>query len=159
MSKSNWYIFVLIFTLYSCDYFIRKKENREDIFKTEWDKLSLNEVDEPPLFINCKDEPTEELRSCFRNTITKHLHNSLKEYTISTKEAIHDTIWIPLLITKEGKIFLENFKLPNILKTQLPDFRNLLEKSIHTLPEIKPAHTRSTPVTTRYKLPLVISVN
>lgn len=159
MSVRNWYIGLLVFTLFSCKDFVLKKENKNDIVKEGLEKLNRNEVEQPPLFAACKRKSVEELELCFQNTITQHIHNYLKKHTITVKEAINDTIWVPLLITNEGKIILEDFDLPPAIQEQIPDLKESLEKSIASLPEVKPAHTRSTPVTTLYKLPLVIHID
>lgn len=159
MSVRNWYIGLLVFTLFSCKDFVLKKEHKDDIIKEGLEKLNWNEVEQPPLFAVCKRKSEEELEQCFQNTITQHIHNDLIKHTITVKEAVNDTIWVPLLITKEGKIILEDFNLPPNIETQIPDLKDRLENSIHSLPEVKPAHTRSTPVTTLYKLPLVIHID
>ncbi len=136
-----------------------KKEHKDDIIEEGLEKLNRNEVEQPPLFAVCKRKSEEELEQCFQNTITQHIHNDLIKHTITVKEAVNDTIWVPLLITKEGEIILEDFNLPPNIETQIPDLKDSLEKSIHSLPKVKPAHTRSTPVTTLYKLPLVIHID
>lgn len=156
MNVKNWYIGFLVFTLFSCDNFVLKKENKKDIIKESLEKLNWNEVEQPPLFDLCKEKSTEELESCFQQTITQHIYTYLTEHPVTVKETIKDTIWIPLLITKDGKITLEDFSLPSKILEQIPDLKDTLKKSITSLPNVKPAHTRSTPVTTLYKLPLVI---
>ena len=158
MNVKNWYIGFLVFTLFSCDNFVLKKENKKDIVKESLEKLNWHEVEQPPLFDLCKENSTKDLESCFQRTITEHIYTYLVENPLSIKETIKDTIWVPLLITKDGKIVLEDFTLPPTITVQIPDLKNIIEKSISSLPEIKPAHTRSTPVTTLYKLPLVIRV-
>ncbi len=159
MSVRNWYIGLLVFTVFSCKDFVLKKEHKDDIIKEGLEKLNWNEVEQPPLFAACKQKSEEELEQCFQNTITQHIHNDLIKHTITVKDAVNDTIWVPLLITNEGEIILEDFSLPLDIETQIPDLKDRLEKSIRSLPEIKPAHTRSTPVTTLYKLPLVIHID
>ncbi|WP_234859413.1 hypothetical protein [Aquimarina aquimarini] len=159
MSVRNWHIGLLIFTLFSCDSFVLKKENKEDMVKEGLEKLNWNEVDQPPLFDACKSKPEELLKQCFQNTITQHINSYLTKQTFKVKKTINDTIWVPLLITKEGEIILEDFAPPYEIAIQIPTLKINLEKSINSLPEVKPAHTRSTPVTSRYKLPLVIHLN
>ncbi|MDY8134813.1 hypothetical protein [Aquimarina sp. 2201CG5-10] len=159
MKKRYWYTYLIIFTLCSCDHFVLKKENREDIVEKRWNELDKNDVDQPPLFKACQYKVPEELEQCFQNTITKHIHSYLMDHPIKVTESINDTIWVSLLITKEGIVKLEDFNSPDILGSQAPDFKNIIAESINTLPEIKPAHTRSTPTSARYKLPLVIQID
>ncbi|WP_298545506.1 hypothetical protein [uncultured Aquimarina sp.] len=159
MIKRVYYIFILIFTVYSCDDLVVKKENHEQVLKEKWSEIDKNQVDEPPLFKACNHVSEDELELCFQRTINEQVGDYLANQTITVKQAINDTIWIPLLITKDGEIKLEDFSIPNIIASQIPDFKNILEESIDNLPEVEPAHTRSTPVTARYKLPIVIRVN
>ncbi|WP_298310637.1 hypothetical protein [uncultured Aquimarina sp.] len=159
MIKRVYYISILIFTVCSCDNLIVKKENSEQVLEQMWSEIDKNQVDEPPLFKACRHVSEDELELCFQRTINEQVGDYLANHTITVKQAINDTVWIPLLITKDGEIKLEDFLIPDIIASQVPDFRDILEESIDNLPEIEPAHTRSTPVTTRYKLPLVIRIN
>ncbi len=159
MRKRIWYIGLLAFALFSCDNFVLKKENKQQIIKEGLDKLNWNEVEQPPLFKACRDKQEEELERCFQNTITEHIHKHLTKIAVETSEAIHDTIWVPLLITKDSQILLEDFELPDIIQSEIPGLKDILEESISTLPKVEPAHTRGTPVTALYKLPLVIRID
>ncbi|WP_109302420.1 hypothetical protein [Aquimarina sp. AU474] len=160
MNKRILYInSLLAFSLLSCDNFVLKKEHKEEIVKERLDKLNWSEVDQPPLFEICKRKSEEELESCFQKTITKHIHDHLSKQSISTKKPIQDTIWVPLLITKESVIIIEDFELPDIVISEIPNLKQILEEGIHSLPKVKPAHTRSTPVSARYQLPLVIRID
>ncbi|SEL60925.1 hypothetical protein SAMN04487910_2783 [Aquimarina amphilecti] len=159
MIKRVYYISILVFTLFSCDNLVLKKENQKQVLKEKWNEIDKNQVDEPPLFEACKHVSEEEIELCFHNTINEQIGNYLQDQTITVKEPINDTIWVPLLITKDGDIVLEDFLVPDIITSQIPDFKDILEESIDNLPNVEPAHTRSTPVNTRYKLPLVISIN
>ncbi len=158
MHVKNLYIVLLAFILFSCDHFVLKKENKEEIVREELSKLNRNEVEQPPLFEVCKKMSEEELESCFQNTITLHIHNHLAKETITVTQNVDDTIWVPLLITKNGEIILEDFSLPNTIKKQIPNLIDILKQGVNTLPEVEPAHTRSTPVNARYKLPVVIRI-
>ncbi|WP_344929949.1 hypothetical protein [Aquimarina addita] len=157
MNKNICYILGFVFTLYSCDNFKGiKKENRNEILKEKWSEIDTNQVEQPPLFSSCMDQSDELLETCFQQTIINHITSQLAEHIISVKDPINDTIWVPLLITKNREIILEDFSVPDIITSQIPDFKSIIRKSIDNLPKVEPAHTRSTDVTTRYKLPLVI---
>ncbi len=159
MVKKHWHIYIVIFTLLSCDNFVLKKEHKEEIVKERLDKLNLNEVEQPPLFEICKGKSEEQLEQCFQNTIAQHFHNHLSKQEIKIKKPVKDTIWIPLLITKNGEIIIEDFELPDPIASQIPNLKDILEEGINSLPKVAAAHTRSTPVTALYKLPLVIHID
>jgi len=158
MIKKVYHILTLAFLLYSCDNLITKKENKEQVLKEKWSEIDKNQVDKPPLFETCIHE-SEELDNCFHQTIIDHIKAKIVDTKISVTEPVNDTIWIPLLIDKKGNISLEDFTVPEIINAQIPNFENILTKSIRTLPKADPAIVRSTPTTSRYKLPLVIHMN
>ncbi|SHJ27528.1 hypothetical protein [Aquimarina spongiae] len=159
MSWRVIWIGVLFLGLLSCDSFVLKKENKEDIVKDRLNKLNWHDVEQPPFFNSCKNRAEEELEICFQQTITQHIQEHLAKQSFSVNTAIEDTIWIPLLITKDSEILLQDFELPDIIISEIPNLKDLLKEGISTLPEVAPAHTRSTPVTALYKLPLVIRIN
>jgi len=153
------YLFIITLILYSCDNLIAKKEKQEDLLKEKWSTIDTTKVEEPPLFEQCKHDSGEDLQNCFHKTIRDHIGDYLSEHTITIKETINDTIWVPILITKNDEIVLENFVVPNMIQIQIPDFKDILEESIQSLPKVEAAHTRGVPVNARYKLPLVININ
>ncbi len=159
MNKRIVYTFLLALIIVSCDSFVLKKEKKEDIVEEKLDKLNWNEVDQHPLFEVCEEKTEEELELCFQNAITEHMHNHLVQQDLKIDQSINDTIWIPLLITKDSLIILEDFELPDIIVSEIPDLREILEQGISALPKVKPAHTRGTPVSARYRLPLVIHID
>ncbi|WP_343909594.1 hypothetical protein [Aquimarina litoralis] len=158
MIKRVYYIYVFIFLSFSCDKLLVKKENQEDVFREKWSEIDKNQVDKPPFFETCINEP-EEIDDCFHKTIINHIKSEIAGTKISVTTSINDTIWIPLLVDKRGKINLEEFTIPELITEQIPNFEDILIKSIKTLPKADPAIVRSTPVTSRYKLPLVIHMN
>ncbi|MHA7058794.1 hypothetical protein ACWGOQ_0016335 [Aquimarina sp. M1] len=159
MIKKSCYIYLLIFTFFSCDSFIVKKENQEKVLEEKWNEIDKNQVDEPPLFEACEHMSEEEQKSCFQETINKHISKHLADHTITVKEAINDTVWVPILITKNSEIILEDFSVPEMIQSQIPDFRVLIQESIQSLPRVDAAHTRGTPTSARYKLPVVIKID
>jgi len=159
MRSRIWHLGVSIIMFYSCDSFIFKKENKEEIVKKQLEQLDWNLVDQAPLFKECKEKIDKGLEECFQNTITQHIHSYLAKQKITVDKTVNDTIWIPLLITKEGAIVIENFDIPQVITATIPNLKQLLTKGIQSLPEVEPAHTRGTLVTTRYKLPIVIHMD
>lgn len=157
MSLKFWYVGLLsISTLLSCEKLVLTKENKKDIIKKSLEDLKFTEVEQPPLFSSCASKSEPELDQCFQQTITKLIFEYLNQKTIIVKNEIKDTIWVPLLITKDGDIKTSNLQIPLSIYKELPELKQHLEKSIEALPKIKAAHTRGTPVNSLYKLPLVL---
>jgi len=159
MGSKIWCLGLLCIALFSCDRFVLKKENKEELIKEKLDNFNWNYVDEPPMFQECRIKFVEELEECFQKNITAYLHTYLSKQEINIQKSLNDTVWIPLLIDKKGTVTLENLEIPTAIATEIPNLKQLLEKSIDSLPKLAPAHTRSTPVTVRYILPLIINKN
>ena len=63
-----------------------------------------------------------------------------------------------LLINSEGKVVLEEIQSSQNCKRQLPELDSLLFLSIQNLPVIYPAIKRGIPITTKYRLPIIIEL-
>ncbi|WP_130285555.1 hypothetical protein [Aquimarina brevivitae] len=156
----KWSYFLAILctlTLLSCN-LIPKKEKKQQILDEEWQKIATNEVEEPPLFENCSTTTEAALERCFQRTITNHIKSYLESQNLAVTESINDTVWVPILITKEAEVLIKEMKVPASIQQQIPNFATLLGESIKTLPPVKPAHTRGTEVSTQYRLPIIISI-
>ena len=157
MNYKNWIFFMFAILIVSCGELFPKKENKESIVEEEWQKISKTEVDEPPLFNNCLTEEDAEL--FFQQTITNHIKNYLEVQNLQLHQAINDTIWVPILITKEGEIKLKTIKVPESISVQIDNFPALIKESLTSLPPLKPAHTRGTEVSVKYRLPIIIAID
>jgi len=89
----NWrviWIGILFLGLLSCDSFVLKKENKDDIVKDGLNKLNWHDVEQPPFFDSCKNTAEEELEICFQQTITQHIQEHLAKQSFSIDTAIED---------------------------------------------------------------------
>ncbi|MFL1894908.1 hypothetical protein ACJRPK_04340 [Aquimarina sp. 2-A2] len=159
MKNHQRILLLLLLTSFSCDQLIVKREHRDDIKEEEWHKLNRSEVDEPPLFKTCADEPEIDGMQCFQQTLTQHIHNYINKDVLLVSENITDTLWVSLLVNTNGTIIIENYELPEFLSEQLPDLESLLTASVSSLPTVEPAHLRGVPVNVRYRLPVVLNTN
>ena len=71
-------------------------------------------------------------------------------------ESINDTLYIYLEITKEGEPQIDSVKVDTTVTYQLPDIEDWLRQSIDSLPKIYPASKRGIPVSTVFKMPVVV---
>ncbi len=147
---------VLILILTSCD-FETKKISSEEVLEQETRTLNWKEVDEYPAFEACQDE-TElaAARTCFETQIARTIYSFLSGQQPVVTESINDTLYIYLEITKEGKPQIDSIEVDTIVTNQLPDIENWLRQSIDSLPRIYPASKRGIPVSTVFKMPVVV---
>ena len=63
-----------------------------------------------------------------------------------------------LIISSKGNVVLEKVQSSENCKLQLPELDSLLLLSVQNLPVIYPAIKRGIPVTTKYRLPIIIEL-
>jgi len=154
------YVFLFLLMLTSCEYFNVKKTSSEAILKEELQTFNWNEVDEYPSFSVCDSSVTkQERKQCFETFLTTFITNSLQKDTIVVTQDIKDTLLLQLQISETGVLSLVNLKVDSLTNKEIPNIKELLRKSLDSLPEIFPATKRGQQVKTEFKLPIIINVN
>ncbi len=148
---------VLALVVISCN-FETKKISSEEVLEQESRSLNWKEVDEYPAFEDCQQE-TEltAARKCFETKVAENVYAYLQKQQPVVSESINDTIFIYLEVTKNGKPEIDSISaIDTTLTNQLPKIENWLQESIDSLPKIYPASKRGIPVSTAFKMPIVI---
>ncbi|MCG9971643.1 hypothetical protein [Christiangramia crocea] len=147
---------VLILIIASCN-FETKKISSEEVLEQESRSLNWKEVDEYPAFEECKNK-TEltAAKNCFESKIARTIYSFLASQQPVVTESINDTLYIYLEITKEGQPQIDSVKVDTTITNQLPDIEKWLRQSIDSLPKIYPASKRGIPVSTVFKMPIVV---
>lgn len=158
MKYSFVFIFVLLFT--SCDYFNVKKTSSEAILEEELQTFNWNDVDEYPSFTLCDSVLSKvEKKACFQETITTNITDFLQKEMIVVSQDIHDTLVLEFQVSKQGMLRILESRVDSVTLQEIPNIKELLNKSLDTLPKIYPAIKRGQQVTTEFNLPIIISVN
>ncbi|ADF54603.1 MAG: hypothetical protein CMP12_13975 [Zunongwangia sp.] len=148
---------VLALLIISCN-FETKKISSEEVLEQESKSLNWKEVDEYPAFEECQQE-TEltAARNCFETAVANNIYAYLEKQQPVVSKSIDDTIYIYLEITKKGKPEIDSISaIDSTVTNQLPKIENWLRESIDSLPKIYPASKRGIPVSTAFKMPIVI---
>ncbi|GAA4313057.1 hypothetical protein GCM10023115_30520 [Pontixanthobacter gangjinensis] len=149
-------LFVSILILTSCN-FETKKISSEEVLEQESKSLNWKEVDEYPAFENCQDaNGLAAAKSCFERQLATTIYSFLANQQPVVTESINDTLYIYLEITKEGKPQIDSIKVDTTVTSQLPQIEDWLQQSMDSLPKIYPASKRGIPVSTVFKMPVVI---
>ncbi|WP_223267224.1 hypothetical protein [Polaribacter sp. IC073] len=141
----------------SCDQFsFSKNSKNQQVLDTF---VNFSSVDTSPSFKICDSFINKEEQSnCFRNTIHSKIGAELQKHEFTIKDAISEIIYVDLLISSKGKIILEAIQASENIKIQLPKLDSILKVSVAGIPHIYPAIKRGIPVTTKYRLPILIQV-
>ncbi|AUC86396.1 hypothetical protein CW731_14395 [Polaribacter sp. ALD11] len=151
------FIFLLtIIFITSCDKFSFSKTNKNQFTDTI---VNFSSVDTSPSFKICDSLINKEEKSnCFRNTIHRKIGVELQKHEFIIKDSISEIIYVDLLIDAKGNIVLEAIQASESIKKQLPKLDSLLKVSVDRIPSIHPAIKRGIPVTTKYRLPILIQL-
>lgn len=152
------FLFVLIvFSLFSCKEFETKKLSSSDIVEEEIKHIDWKNLDTYPSFDECDQYSIKsEKQNCFENEITKHIFEVLMQNEVVLKDSIREEVILNILISKEGKPSIKNISVSDTLLKQIPELETWLIDAVADLPKIHPAEKRGIPVSSNFKLPLVI---
>lgn len=146
----------ILLLLVSCN-FETKKISSEEVFNEESKSLNWKEVDQYPAFENCRNETElSQAKECFETNVARRIYAYLAKQQPVVTESLNDTLLIYLEISKEGRPVIDSVKIDSTLTNQLPEIREWLTESIDSLPKIYPASKRGIPVSTVFKMPIVI---
>lgn len=159
--RMNRIIFLFCLVLVtSCHYFEKEKINSEDLIEEELKTISWTDVDDYPSFTACDSlSDKSERKLCFQNTLIDHVRNYLSEQTIIVSKEVNDTIKINLEVSNQGVISINKLDINPETRSQINNIDSLIWKSIRSLPKIYPAIKRGQEVSTRFELPLIVSIN
>ena len=156
----NALVFMFILLLTSCEYFNVKKTSSEAILQEELQTFNWNDVDEYPSFTASDSAISKEDKTiCFQQTITENITSYLQKEQIVVAQDINDTIMLYFQVSQKGELSLLQAKIDSLTTQEIPTIKQLLQKSLDSLPQIFPAIKRGQQVTTEFKLPIVILVN
>lgn len=142
--------------LVSCN-FETKKISSEEVFQLESQTLNWREVDEYPAFEDCQQErELTAARNCFERKVAENIYAYLARQQPVVTQSIDDTLYLHIQINREGKPEIASMEIDSTLTKQLPDIRTWLHQSIDSLPKIYPASKRGIPVSTKFKMPVVV---
>ena len=157
---NRFYLLIFLLTIFSCDYFDKKKVYTEDLLKEELQTFNWNDVDEYPSFESCDTTLVkEDKKVCFETTLREILNKNLAEHHIIVSEEINDTVQLKITIDNEGVFFIDEIVSREVTRIEIPKLDSLLRQSLDSLPKIYPAIKRSQQVKTQFVLPVIIKID
>lgn len=143
-----------------CKQFETQKVSSEELLREESASLNWHEVDQYPAFEECREFLQEETaKACFGQRVAEYVYARLADKKPVVTEPINDTILLHLLISSQGVPSIETIEMDSSLIRQLPLLNTWIQESIDSLPEIDPASKRGIPVSTKFRMPVVIQTD
>ncbi|MDT0688089.1 hypothetical protein [Autumnicola psychrophila] len=151
-------LLISIFLIFTSCNFETKKISSEEVLDQESKMLNWKEVDEYPAFEDCQQE-TElaQAKNCFERKVAENIYAYLAKQQPVVTESIDDTLYLYLEISKQGRPKIDSIvSIDTTLTNQLPKIEEWLYQSIDSLPKIYPASKRGIPVSTVFRMPVLI---
>jgi hypothetical protein len=156
----RFFVLLIVFNLFACDYFEKRKVYTEDLLEEELQTFNWNDVDEYPSFDDCNSLTVKaEKKACFENKLRSTLNTNLARHAIVVSEDINDTITLEITIDKFGELDIEDIQYAERTGMLIPNLDSLIRNSIDPMPKIYPAIKRSQQVTTKFTLPIIVQIN
>ena len=151
-------LLLFLFTLLTgCNNFETRKISSEEVLDQESKSLNWREVDEYPAFEHCRNiTDIDKAKECFESTVATSVNNYLSRQEPIVTEAIDDTVFVHLEISKTGVPTIESIDSDSLVTSQLPELQLWLKQSIDSLPRIHPASKRGIPVSSVFIMPVMI---
>ncbi len=150
-------LLLLLLILTNCKDFETKKITSEEVLYQESRSLNWKEVDEYPAFENCKSiKEIEKARNCFETTVANFIYAYLIKKQPIVTQSIDDTLFLYLEISKSGKPIVDSVSVDTLITNQLPELELWIKQSVDSLPKIYPAIKRGVPVSSVFKMPILI---
>jgi len=152
--------FFLLLAAVGCKQFETQRISSQDILREESQELNWKEVDQYPAFEECREFLREETaKACFGQKVKEYVYARLEDKQPVVTRAIHDTLLLHLIIAYDGEARIDSLEVDSSVVEQLPEIQAWIQQSINSLPEIYPATKRGIPVTTKFRIPLVIQTD
>ena len=120
--------------------------------------INFNEVDRYPLFDNC-DEMLDKAGQldCFQNTLLTQYVATLEDFEFQLVSNINTTIYVDFLVDHMGEISVLEVQRNEEIENQIPGFRSIITQSLKGLPPLSPALKRGVPVSSKFRIPIIVN--
>ena len=149
-------VVILSLCLFSCkkiDAVILTLFNKKPI---EQEVVDFSQLDQFPQFSNCNAVSYQESKACFEKSVYAKINERIQYLKFTTKQDITDTLQVEFTIDKEGYFYVNKISISDSLQFYIPNLSAEIQEIISGLSPIVPAQKRGIPVTSTYKIPLVI---
>lgn len=146
------------FLLLSCDWLATPESKTRKLVEDELRGINWNDVDQYPLFEGCDETaPKTDQRLCFENTLMQNLAMRLQDFHFTAETDLQRTVYIDFLVEPTGELQVVEMQNDSVLQGQIPEFKEVIIRSLRTIPKPAPALKRGIPVRSRFRLPMEIT--
>ncbi|GGD47132.1 hypothetical protein [Muriicola marianensis] len=148
------------FLLLSCDWLTNTETRTQKLVEDELRGIDWNDVDQYPLFEACDETASKtDQRLCFERNLMENLSMSLQDFRFTSDSDLQSTVYIDFMVETTGELQVVEMQNDSVLQGQIPQFREVIIKSLRSMPRPEPALKRGIPVRSRFRLPMEITTN
>jgi hypothetical protein len=152
-----FYWIVLGLSLTSCEWFASPETKTRQLVEEELSAINWNEVDQFPLFDACDETASKpDQKNCFEQNLVMHLAMSLQDSEFQSDQTLSDTLYVDFMVDNQGRISVVSMDKNPEFSKENPEFERIVAKSLRSLPRLEPALKRGIPVSSRFRIPLVL---
>ena len=142
----------------SCDWFTSNEEKTQELVNEEMRNINFNEVDRYPLFDNCDElmDKSGQL-DCFQNTLLSQYTATLEDFEFQFVSDINTTVYVDFMVDFNGEISVLEVQRNEDIENQIPEFRSIITRSLIGLPPLSPALKRGVPVSSKFRIPIIVN--
>lgn len=149
---------LMVCSFASCNFFESTDEKTQELVSQELQSIDWTDVDKYPLFNDCDETVSKaQQKKCFIETLSLHFAMTLQEFQPILNKKVHDTVFIDFILENTGDISIMNIHNKEVLQGQMQEFDEKITESLTSLPRIAPALKRGIPVSTKFRIPIVIN--
>ena len=153
-------LFLWVFSLASCEFFASPETKTRELVEEELRAIDWNEVDQDPLFAACEESASKpEQQNCFEKNLVLHLSMSLQDFEFQSEQVLADTLYVDFMVDNQGRISVVSMDKNAAFSKENPEFERIVSRSLRSLPRLEPAIKRGIPVSSRFRIPLVLSTD
>lgn len=142
----------------SCELFQTKTVSEAALVDQKMAEINMKEVDVYPMFPDCDEKASKfAQQKCFESQIAAVYAQVLAQQHFVVEDDISDTVYVYLLIDKNGEILFQKTEKSDSIAMMLPQLDSLLQKKTDSLPHIFPAQKQGIKVASKFVLPIVVS--
>lgn len=148
--------FVLLLSMYSCQYFEKNIPNKDELLNQEIKKIDWESVDEFPSLADCDSlEDKAARKQCFFELLAKDLEMKLCNDTIRRQFPSIDTLQLKVVVYPDYKV---EFASQNTTEDTVK-LDSVIKSKTVVLPIIEPAIKRGIKVKSEFIIPVIIKKN
>ncbi len=148
--------FLLFLT--SCNFFQSQEKQTDQLVNDKLLAIDWNDVDAYPLFENCNENSIKKAqKECFQENMLNYFSSAFADLEYEIDNDINDTFYIDFLIDEHGFMTVLEIQEKNTINKVLPQLKEELSQRLNDLTTVAPALKRGTPVSIKFRLPIVLN--